>query len=535
MKQCGYCKTELNDHAKFCSVCGKEVPAEKKAGKKKMLPIIIVAVAVVCILVSVVLLLQGGRQGDSDFYYPEQNLAIMMGSGRTGVGFLGTEKAWEEKQATYWRVLESSTDTSAVIFSDYEDVVYLADENGVTEILPTEEALSSLSLSPSGNGVAYKNAYDGKLYFQQIPIEGEPVAIQVEIGPEDTDFWFRISADGSSVAYQTYENGTYVTYVYRDGQHMKIGENLKLHPFSDTADYFFCYESETYDLYVADFQGRFEKLAESTSIYPCFVNQDFSQFMFMDEGEWYVVENGSTVTQMTGFPEVEYSINTLVTPKFAVDCTSGYCYVDNLCGNYYQSSRGEGLFYLDENWNWTLIDEEIENCQRGQGEDVIYYTEDYLHPERGAHTRLYRLNGGNPQDIEVVNEYIWDFTVSKDGNTVYYLDTDNCLWSVKGNGSPQLIAEEVEEMQITHDDYLLFTAAVPDSSGSSYTYSLYGAKNGKNPVEIAEDVDSLLATGSATYYTKSGEDSSYEILYATEKGIDFELLMEVMDSIIYLG
>lgn len=561
MKQCTYCKTENEDQAIQCANCGlllagneantapqettqeqKEQQAPAAKPKKKTFLAVIVgaaAVIVVMIVAAVMMLLQDGGQNDG-FYYPEQEITLINGNGRNTVAFSGTKQLYEVPDVSLHTTTYSKLKNAALLSTLHNDV-YLADETGLTELPsiglynpPDLDVLDYFSLSASGTAVAYYNPQTGKLYFQPVPIESDPVVIALESAPDEDLPWFRLSAKGNSIAYCNYENGVNVTYLYQDGQHNRIGENLQLFAFSDAAEYFFCYDMETYDLYVADLQGRMEKIAESIALYPSFANVDCSQFMFMDEGEWYVVENGSTVTKMTGFPdpeEMDYYINTLVTPKFAIECSIGYCYVDDLCGNYYTTLDGL-LFYLDENWNWTLICEEMEDCARGQGKDVIYYMEDYLHPVTGAHTRLCRLNGGNPEDIEVVNDYIWNFTVSKDGKTVYYIDMDDCLWSIKGTGSPKLIAENVTTMQVTHDDYLMFV--VQEDNGSYYTYDLYGAKHGKNATLIAENLPDigLIATNTATYYTRDIDEFYSMALYGTEQGTDFTFLIEPISAIL---
>ena len=546
MKKCEYCNTENNEQATRCEKCGVSLVAQQpvdvvaeepkkeetppKQKKKNFLPILIGAVAVICIIatvIGVVWLNQGTTK--LEFSYVENELFVVGNRLGPVTAFRGMEVLWEKEfrsDKIFSGIVKSTMGNSFLLEAHFEDeTIFLGDETDLTEILTNKENYI-YSLSASGTAFVYMEKKGNKLYYQSIPVTTAPIEIDVSTADEGTSIWFCISLEGNSIIYVVLENEIPITYLYKDGISKKLAERMYPYAFSDTAEFFYCYESGTKDLYIGTLQGKFEKLAENIDLISPMINRDFSQCLFKKDGEWYVAEDGTVVTKTTGI--IDADINELVVPEHAIQGEEGYCYVNNLSGNYYGSSKNDQLFYLDEQWNWILIHEEIEECRRGEGEDVIYYT--VLNIKRGGDLELYRVEKGNVEEAQLIYEDVREFCVSRDGKTLYYIDDNETLLCVRNNGTPKKIAEEVDTILITDNNCLVYKVS-RDVDGK-VVYDLYATKNGRNPVKINENISSVgVFNYSTAYYTKVVKDDSFSTttLYGIEKNFHSKVIIEELD------
>ena len=90
-----------------------------------------------------------------------------------------------------------------------------------------------------------------------------------------------------------------------------------------------------------------------------------------------------------------------------------------------------------------------------------------------------------------------NFVVSSDGKTVYYINDDEELWYVSGNGRPSKVADFVEPYRLTiSGNNAFFLVDYNDRRGGDLCFS----SNGRASVRIANDVISVWSTPAGVFY-----------------------------------
>ena len=530
MKKCEYCNLENSDQATHCEKCGfslvaqqpepkqEEVPVKKK--KKKLLPILLGAVALVlAAILVVVLVLSNGSSMGSDYMFPDSVLLIMNNLSKTETVLVAEADKVGEPFAGPLSSMVKSIDGTVHLLYGNDKNIYVATKDGVSNSIGSME---TVDLAVSGKAAVYLDA-ENKLYLQSIPVKEEPLLLC-----EQATTGFAISPDGNSVAYIKKEGEDSVLYVYHQGEHTKIGNDLRPWAISNDAQYIYCTVINVGGFYLADLTGNLTQITETSSNWNI-LNKNHTQILFYGDGDWYVLDHGEKI-KVSGFIDATIlSVQTyMVIPGGAtfkgpdeIDWVNSAVItygVDTLAGKYYATNSRRTLSYVDENWN-THQAPELLTAPGAYGLSRDGNTLCYA-----AENALYQVKNADINDKKQLAKDIISFVMTSDGSAVYYLDNENTAWYQKGTEKAVKLAESVYTFYLTHDDYVLLLCN--DAMKYGERSKLYAVKNGSDPELIADDVYYAFVVSTATYYyALQEEDADYTYdLYGTEKGIDFKFI-----------
>ena len=532
MKKCEYCNLENNDQATHCEKCGiafapqqivEEVQEEPpKQKKKKLLPIILgaVALALVAVLV-VVFVLPIGVANKSDYMFPDTNLLITNNLSKTETVLVADAHKVGDSFDVYFPYPYSSDrvslDGKVQLLYGNDKNIYVATEDGISQSIGSG---GYFDLAVSGKAAVYLDE-ENKLYLQSIPVKEEPVLLC-----EQAATGFAISPDGNSVAYIKKEGEDSVLYVYHQGKHTKIGNDLRPWAISNDAQYIYCTVINVGGFYLTDLTGNLTQITETSRSWNI-LNKDHTQMLFLGDGDWYVLDHGEKI-KVSGFMDAtSVSIQTyMIIPKGAsykgpneIDLVNSGVLtygVDTLAGKYYATNGRASLSYVNENWE---AQEAVflTGYAYGISRDgsVLCYAED---------NTLFKIENETIESKQKLAENVVSFVMTSNGSAVYYLDNENTVWYQKGTEKAVKLAESVHSFYITHDDYVLLLCN--DAIKFGERSKLYAVKDGKKTELISEEVHHVYTTATATYYYAfQEEDTDYTYdLYGTDKGIDFEFI-----------
>lgn len=528
MKKCEYCNTENNDQATHCEKCGISLEAQQPElkqeaipvkKKKKLLPIILGAVALVLVAVLVVVfVLPNGAAMESDYMFPDTTLLITNNLSETeSVLVADADKVGDSFAGSLSSMEKNSLDGNVELLVGSDKNIYVATKDGISSSIGSG---GYLDLAISGKAAVYLDA-ENKLYLQSIPVKGEPVLLCEQAGTS-----FAISPDGNSVAYVKKEGEESVLYVYHQGEHTKIGNDLKPRAISNDAQYIYCSSISAYSFYLADLSGNLTQMAEDAHNF-YILNKDHTQLIFCGDGEWHVIDHGEKKEISNLRNSTVASIDLFMAdPFFASSKGEGYgssssslvTYgVESLAGKYYLANGWDTLCYVNENWEAQEVSSMLTGKSYGLSYDgsILCYAED---------NTIFKIENEEIDHKEKLAENVISFVMTSDGSAVYYHDTNMALWYQKGTEKAVKLADSVYSFTLTHDDYALLLCN--DAMKFGERSKLYAVKNGSEPELIATDVYYAFTSATATYYYAFQEedaDYSYD-LYGTEKGIDFELI-----------
>jgi len=136
------------------------------------------------------------------------------------------------------------------------------------------------------------------------------------------------------------------------------------------------------------------------------------------------------------------------------------------------------------------------------GDTLIYQVNHSAPPE--SYGSIYRRDMTSPssESREIANDYLWNYYVSDDGTSVYYVNRNNEIWHVRDAGDPVKIADGV--LWISYDvvaiyDHRLFFLQENDEGVRTLHYSAYGSASAK--VADADNVTSFWSTPNNVFYS----------------------------------
>ena len=394
--------------------------------------------------------------------------------------------------------------------SGYRASLYIVTKNSVKRIV--SDASVNVKLSDMGNTVVYYK--DDAVYLYDVATDtakelssGKPV---IEARP----FLPCISADGNAVFFMV-ENeesnknewDNYTTYLYSDGDVTKIGSRLIPVSVSNNGEHLYYYEvSEDYEncsLYYMNLNTAEKKKLSyreltgdsSTSEFFHMVNKDGTQILFYDaNGEVWFSEKGGNKRLIEGLSSVSF-----IMPSERP--------VEMMNRNYYHTlgipslSRYEELldqlFYVhtaDGNRCICYIDMDLRSeiiVSATSAEDILYThqsVEDntsvfFCIVDKESILDLYSAQIGSSNRPRQLASDIRGFNVTKNGQTVYYLNNENDLYCLEEDKNPILITRDVYSMSLSHDDILFYSKRYDEETG---TGTLYACTNDQNIEKIKE-------------------------------------------------
>ncbi len=567
MKKCSNCGRECEDKDQFCLICGtkftgepdglsknhmgenraesdfredfrenaapkaaeeaaQSAPQKTSSGKKATKILLMAGAAAVIVLLAVVavLFLRGDGIQKTDpnaallvYSEDEEGFEFVTAQGTTVL--LEVDNVYQAERSLDGRLCAVLAD-----YGFYEDSgdLYYADEKTVVLVA---EGVSSFTFSDEGTGIAYiKGSADymtGDLYLYSVK---DQESTKIDSGVKAGSVC--ISPDGKSIAYIGSYSNDYSFKGYRSIKGDKpeeMGENIIPIAISDGGKYQYYYEltGSSYDLYV---KHRKNEVKLATSMYSgtsVFLNKDYTQLLYIDEGKTYLSENGDTKEKISS-SQMQYCVLPDNTASKSTDTTESSIYVYGI------SDFGgkvvaidSSLYYLNKDFEPELITGYVYYYQLAADNNSLLYS------NGGSLYYIKNIKKSRMSEEIGSNIDIYMFTASDDLSQVYYTDEDDTLYYKKGSKDSRKVADGVYYYYaIRGDDKRFFYLMEYDESKSAGT--LYTAKWGRfrKEVSMVDEVYSIFSYNGAVFcYMISDDGYSYD-LYISTKGKDFEPIVK---------
>ncbi|MBE6602172.1 MAG: zinc ribbon domain-containing protein [Ruminococcaceae bacterium] len=517
--KCSMCGAEASARTKFCPACGGAVyPVEPEMTEgeyndapKKKIPvklIAILAIALVVVILAVVLIVNlmpkksmyvdVKAELNVDYVSEDDKTYFILGGKKLSVTMEGEA-----------RIAGTSLDGKvAIIKESGEDArIHLFKDNKLDEIAKN---VASAQLSADGKAVVYITN-DQTLHLYKIKDKST-----TKIASSIIDVV--ISPNGGSLAYVSVEeDGTTKMTVWVDGKKTDYGKDLYPFGIANKGKLIYYVDGTKEAVYVTKGKDkeavklRSDVTSVSSARSSGAFNSDHTEFLFRDGDSFYVSANGKerakvitgSMGQFGGGNFLSYASQTYNVKSFKKQYAS------------FTKDGDTDLYYINKKWEAVKIAEDVTAFRVSKSGDVVYYLDksDNLHRGKGYSDKFSEI----AEDVE-------DFYINESGTECYFLDEDDTLQYVKKAGTPKTIADDVDDIEFTHDGYCLFVV----DRDSSYKGTLYSSKNGSAKKKVAEDVKYVDTCVDGTYYVYADGDSS--ILYGTAKKLKFKKLMTYTDT-----
>jgi len=440
-------------------------------------------------------------------------------------------------------------------------MLWFVTPSGSTKIA---EDVLEYQLSDSGNGVAYLTDYDSQNDFAALYLYDTASKKKTRITDEAMyqsqdfygfDFGFGkygitgvcISPNGKSVAYiSDYDRSSkeFTGYIKADGKSsVKLGNNMFALAISDGAKNIYYVKisgdsggGSLYaksgkndnriipDLVYNDDYLRYFNLRYYINAF--ILNKDYSQIIFEIEGKSYISRNGSERSKISNSPieslimpraaQQGFNINFVNIGDFKAINTLMVCNISSFADQL--AKAGDGIYYINSKFESEKISGTTSSgydaTVSSDGKSLLYTS--------GSGT-LIRIDPTNPDaESKDLGIKVQAFAASGDCKTVYYVNTDNELWCVKGNGKPSKISDDVSDEYLAlsyNNNKLFFLVDYSERNGGELYYSNNGGKRTK--ISGASDVKNIISAPNNIFYMTVDSD-----LYRSNGGEKFALFQE---------
>lgn len=527
---CGHCGQKVKDDVIFCPVCGTRLkpatppsqpprppkpPHPPKPPIGRILKIIAVCLSVT-LLVGLAFAFLPKNSGyikiKHDIWYFDQK---DKGGGTHSFIMVDGEQVGK------------TVDGKIVGFSDSLDGsvgICLTEESNLYVVTPEKLTLvagdvTNAALSANGSAVVYCTGARIATVYSVLNGEKMKVADNAVGG-------LAISPNGKSVLYTALrdpqnpsEESSLFFYNYTRNKKMKIGNNAEPIGLSNAGRQIYYVDTAKSSLYVTDTAGNQKKLAVNVDLSDSLkFNSKMTQVVFYSENKWYVSVKGSEKQEMGGI--IPDALSFVYAPynesrsfiKHTVHGVEGIFIArfNRLNDLYYVGWGNVG--YLDKGWNSRVISTKTSTSYLSKGAKRLFYCED------GTLYIVEEEKSFEPVSVPTKGK-IKSYAVTHNGKAVYYIDQADTLWYQKISGKPKRIAEDVQTVDITHDDYALF--CIDDS--------IFGCKNGKGKKLLVEDgvVRNVKQNVTLLRVQNKNTEGTYDI-YAANRGLDFTKIAEAV-------
>lgn len=422
-------------------------------------------------------------------------------------------------------------DNTGGAFADEDNTLYFFAGDQITRIA---DDVVLYSLSVNGDFVAYIDE-DNELYLYDVKKKDKEMIAEELIeerkfsGKNDIYDWALIlSPDGKTVAYNTVDDSNEMRLqIYYKGKTETAGKQLS--PLSITNDGIcMAVHEENYALYKVTPDGEREKVAPNIHCFMYEFNNQHTEIIYYDD-------KMAAYFYQIGQDPIKLSSNML--DKFLREESQNRIYrlgayyylytndLDSFAGELFKDNR-EKLFVLTEDLEVERLAacEELLSHQRVK--DKIYYLD---------WDQIYSIGTVPKAKPEKLVENVKQMFVTRDGKAIYYLDTDNRLWSKTDTETE--IMKDVSSIMLDKNNTLYFIAGDIDRRGELKKNSgtLYQYIPGKEPKVIVEGIDqaSIVNGEKIVYYEfgKKGPNMLLQDVYAeTDKKGTFDIVLKNVET-----
>jgi hypothetical protein len=520
--KCEFCRHENEKGVKFCGKCGAQLPdvpesstenkvdIKETAGSvvsmvkalplKKLLTFIIPAVVVIIALIIIIPMLIPSNiaiSKDNISIFNVQDMVVISGNNNSKFTIDGRLHSSQK----------NLNGSKAVVLTDYSyssgGTLWFVTTSGSTRIA---DEVFSYQIADSGNGVAYFAERDNNNDTSSLYLYDTSSRRTTLITYEAFGGMVAISPNGKSVAYiSDYDrsNNEFTGYIRIDGKSAeRLGNNMMAIAISDGGKHIY-YTRMSEDGWSASLHVRSgrndNRLIPEISSWgwsSIILNRDYSQVIFNIDDRAFFSRNGSERERVAGS-----SIYGLLLPRGgqSVSYSSGgpniMVYGVRTFANTLAVTNN-GIEIIANNFEANRVTSSNSNAFiSDDGKSLLFI----------SGSTLVRIDP-NKKDAER-NEIARDvrtFTASNNGRTVFYVNRDDELWCVKGNGRPSRVANFVSSDYLTmsNNSNKIFFLVDRTRSGGELHYSNNGGRN----VRITTDVTEVWNTPANVFYRTIDSD-----------------------------
>lgn len=482
---------------------------------KKWIPVIGAAVVVLLVLIIGVPKLLKGNKFDSyganalSFAYNNDDLMI----------FTNKKVVAEIMDSDFTNPKFSLSGTKAVAIEDYDrregGTLYLIDAGSKKEI---DDEVVSYVISDNGNSVAYFNEYDSEKGTATLMLYNGKKSTEIEddILLNREESLFVISPDGSAIAYVEFDDNKMTGYISKNGKSPeKLGKNKMAIALSDKANYIYYVESDdnnsSMDIYVMRGKKETKLVPDAYNISQMTFNKDYSQVIYSYDGKTYISVKGNDKKRLASdTADILLPDNCQVKTTSITKTIGAKSFAKTLVATF------DAVYYLNakfetnkivSNFDWVKVSSDMSQLA------YIDYSDD-LH-------LVTNLSKEKPKDLEFDKaEDVDGFALTDDGKTIYYVNDDEELYSIKKSNKPKKIADDVNASYLATIGKKLFFLVDYKNTGTMF-YS-----TGSNKVELknADEVSNFYKYGNGIIFNTS--DGGESITYGTTNGTKIDKLFE---------
>ena len=454
-----------------------------KDPKKLIIPAAAVAaVLVLVILVSIIGSIGGGAVTAKTSYYALEVDGEYM--------LLRDDKIIEEGLEDLY-IYTSSMDGSVAVY-ECDDELFVI-RNGKSVSITDE--YYEMALSVNGASLLVTDYDDVLTIYNTKNGEGTEIAEGVE--------WFCVSPDGKSVVYLVYDDGDYITYLYKGKDSIELGEDLIPIAVSNGAKVIYCIDDSKGSLCTVDAKGNTEKIANDVYDDTFYMNEDHTQMIFRADGKWYATVKGGEKIKLTS--DYDFFILTYqYTTSFVNDDLDMTTYPTADLRNCFVW-LDDDVVWMNNKWELTKAAKDVDEAYVSADGKTLVYLKDNGKLQKVTNKKL-------EKPVELAED-VWSFMTTSDCSKVYYINEDDELYFQKGTGKAKKIADDVDGGIVTIGDICLFSS----------DEELYSSKNGGKKVKISDDIYDIAMTGTAIYLWTDYDDGEFTFSVLT-KGAKFKEL-----------
>ena len=455
-----------------------------KDPKKLIIPAAAVAAVLVLVILISVISAAGGKA-----VTPETSYYALNVDGEYTL--LRDDKIIEEGMDRIY-MLTSSMDGSVAVYES-EDELFAIQNSKIVSI--TDE-WSDMTLSVNGASLLVTD-YDGVLSIYNTKNgDGTEIAEDVE--------WFCVSPDGKTVVYLVYDDGDYITYLYKGKNSIELGEDLIPVAVSNGAKVIYCIDDEKGSLCTVDTKGNTEKIASNVYDDGFFMNEDHTQMIFQADGKWYATVKGGEKIKLTS----DYNFR-IMTYQYAASFEDYnidmITYPTSDLRNCFVLVDGD-ISWMNNKWELTKAAKDVEEAYVSADGKTLVYLKD--------NGKLLKVTSKKLDKPVELAEDIWSFMPTSDCSAVYYINDDDELFFQKGTGKAKKVSDDVDGGIVTPGDVFLFSS----------DEELYSTKNGGKKVKQFEDIYDIAMTGTTIYLWTDYDDGEFTFSALT-KGSKFKEIL----------
>ncbi len=381
---------------------------------------------------------------------------------------------------------QTSVDGEVVLIEDEDDTIYIFDG----ELKRIADDVDGAMLSDNGSSVVYADDEDVLFFYDG----GESKKILADASSMSS---LAISPDGKCVAYV--DDGDLKLY---DGDSKRVVEDVKrVYGVSNGAKLIY-YVDENNSLRVLKGDENI-KLGE---VGGAVFNADLTQILFACGDDCYISQNGAEKVKISETGILSFvSYGKIVNSSLPV----------KTFGNMYFLDNEDTLWYMDGDFDVAKVKDGVKSCFVAKtNSKVVYYLDD--------NNRLHRGDEGYNSEFVRVGKNVQAYFITSDGDACYYVDEDDKLFYAKGEEEPVKISGYIDEIVMTHDDYVIFGVA-----NEGIYYSRNGSEKKNIKISINKDDSIELEAGYvSTYLAILDEETDTKYIYAAKSGVEFKLIAQ---------